>query len=70
MIARFDNEGWINREPCVCKKFGCGKVLTINERRLSGRCINHQSKEEGITESFMKEYFEKLDELIKPEIAA
>jgi hypothetical protein len=29
-------------EPEVCKKFGCGRHLTIEERRYGGLCVEHK----------------------------
>lgn len=28
-------------EPVVCKKFGCGKLLTLEEQRYGDRCKQH-----------------------------
>lgn len=43
-----DNTDAINRfrdskeiEPEVCKSFGCGKILSLEESRCGGRCRKH-----------------------------
>lgn len=30
-----------SHEPAICKTFGCGKHLTLEERRCGDRCLDH-----------------------------
>jgi hypothetical protein len=43
----YDREDFVDT-PHVCKFFGCGKHLSIDEQLYGEFCINHQKKENPI----------------------
>jgi hypothetical protein len=33
-------------EPTYCRKFGCGRILTLEEQRLGDHCMQHWDADE------------------------
>lgn len=62
MEEMVENMRKVEGEPQVCKWFGCGRRLTVQEALYGNSCIEHSGNNYQLTEKYSKKVVKNIPE--------